>query len=155
MNDSSRSNVENAGARFSNRQAQIALAVFSAVIIVIGLSMLADRRSRVAGAIFSIWGIGSLFRALNSSDVILEVASVRTRSIVRTRRFPLADLVHVEVKVGRTGMNGFGREYLAFHLKDGREFGFKEFNSKPSGPGASATVVQRAAAAINARLGVA
>jgi hypothetical protein len=139
-------------ARFRNRQAQVALATFSGLIAFIGLAGITQRGSRLSGVVFLVLGVASLIRALRSSDVIVDDEAVYARSILRTRRFPLADLDRVQVEVGRTGMNGFGREYLRLYLKEDRDFSFRELNSKPSLPDEHASVVQQAAAAINARL---
>jgi hypothetical protein len=56
----------------------------------------------------------------------------------------------VEVAVGRTGMNGFGREYLVLHRRDGATATFKDLNAKPSVT--HSTIVQEAARAINQAL---
>lgn len=71
--------------------------------------------------------------------------------MVRTRRYSFSELRAVGVEVGRTGVNGFGREYLMFYLADGRDVAFKELNCRPPTTD-EPTVVRRAAACVNERL---
>jgi hypothetical protein len=89
-------------------------------------------------------------RALRSATVIVTASDVELLGFVRTRRHHLDDLASVEVAVGRTGMNGFGREYLVLHRRDGATATFKDLNAKPSVT--HSTIVQEAARAINQAL---
>lgn len=131
---------------FSNRPAQLALAAFGSVIVLIGVAGLAAAE----GFAWFYIAIGAAFvaRALRSSSVVLGPETVETRSMVRTKRHQLIDLAHVEVDVGRTGMNSGDREYLAFERNDGSRFSFKELNARPS----DASIVRSARAAIDERL---
>jgi hypothetical protein len=95
-------------------------------------------------------GVVFAWRAAITSNVVLRADRVELRSIVRTRRIPLERIARVEVAVGRTGMSGFGREYLLLHRRDGTTASFRELSSKPSGH--SQTIVQRAVLEINAAL---
>jgi hypothetical protein len=131
---------------FNNRTAQLALAGFSILIAVIGLAMLTDASARVSGIIFFVLGACFTVRAMRSSSVILRDDEVETRSILRTRRYALSELEGVDVAVGRTGLNGFGREHLVLHRQDGTRVVFKDMNAKPST--AHDTNVRRAAKAI-------
>jgi hypothetical protein len=139
--------------RFDNRQAQIAGTVFGSVVLLIGLAGIAQPETgdKVRGLVWMTLGIAIIWRAAVTSNVVLRTNRVELRSIVRTRRVSLQQLDSVSVEVGRTGMNGFAREYLVLHLHDGATAAFKELNSKPSDT--AETVVQRAAREINAALG--
>lgn len=123
---------------------------FSLLILFIGLGGLSAPESRGQGVFFAALGAVSLVRALRSSRLDVDAAGVTTRSMLRTRRHRFEDLSTVDVVVGRTGLNGFDREYLAFHRTDGAVVAFKELNCRPS-PG-EATVVRRAALCIRERL---
>lgn len=136
--------------RFDNRQAQVAGAVCFGLFALIGLAMLMQASSMVSGLVFGILSGYLVVRAMGTSNVILHDDEVETRSIVRIRHYALADLERVDVAVGRTGMNGFGREYLVLHRRDGTTTDFKELNAKPST--GHETAVQRAARAINEAL---
>src|SRR5207248_1422237 len=98
--------------------------------------------------VFLVVGGISAFRALRSSRVILGEQAVETRSMLRTHRYPVDSIRSVVVERGRTGMNGYGREYLALTLANGEVVRFKELNAKPRADGE--TVVQHAARAITA-----
>jgi hypothetical protein len=136
------------GRWFSNRPAQFVLAAYGGLFALIGVAGLAQPAAgdRMRGAVFLAFGCWTTFRALRSSAVVMRATHVELRSIVRTRRIALGDIASVDVEVGRTGMNGFGREYLVIHLRDGSTLSFRELNSKPST--SSVTVVQDAARAI-------
>lgn len=136
--------------RFDNRQAQIAGGVAAAVFALIGLGGLAA--GHLEGLIWLLFGAFSIVWALRSSCVVVDATSVVTRSMVRTRRYPLSELRGVEVVVGRTGFTGFGREYLVVHRADGQDVAFKELNCRPPMEPDGTSVVRRAAAAINGRL---
>lgn len=136
--------------RFDNRVAQRVMAGYSALIIFIGFGGLSAPGSRGQGVFFVAFGVFSLVRARRSARVEVDTAGVLTRSMFRTHRYLFQDLATVEVAVGRTGLNGFGREYLVLRRKDGEVVAFKELNCRPS-PG-EATVVGRAAACIQERL---
>jgi hypothetical protein len=99
---------------------------------------------------FAALGVASLVRARRSSRLEVDAAGVTTRSMLRTRRHLFKDLESVDVVVGRTGLNGFDREYLEFRRADGDVVAFRELNCRPS-PG-EATVVRRAAECIGERL---
>lgn len=137
--------------RFENGAAQKVLAAFSALVAVIGLAELADPALRGTGAFFFVGGVFFTVRALRSSSVVVDESGVSTRSIVRTRRYELSELRGVDVAVGRTGFNGFGREHLVLHRADGQDVAFKELNCRPP-KGDASSVVRRAAACINERL---
>jgi hypothetical protein len=102
----------------------------------------------VFGWVYLIVGALAVVRSMRSSSVVLGPHVVETRSIMRTRRFPLSDLTGVEVAIGRTGMNSGEREYLIFERSDGPRFSFKELNAKPG----EDSIVQLAEAAISERL---
>jgi hypothetical protein len=138
--------------RFDNRQAQIAMTCFGSVIVAIGLAGMAQRSpgEKVQGLLWVLVGVATVWRGWITSNVVLRSDTVELRSIVRTRRIPLTFIDSVEVAVGRTGMNGFTREYLVLHEHDGVARSFKELNSKPST--LAETVVQRAAREINSAL---
>jgi integrase len=76
--------------------------------------------------------VGALWfwRGAATSNVILRADSVELRGVVWTRRIPLRELASVTVATGRTGMNGFSREYLVLHRRNGTDSSFKELNSK-------------------------
>jgi hypothetical protein len=127
------------------------MAIFSGVIVLIGLAGL-SQGDIVSGPIWGLVGAFSVVRALRSSSIVVDETGVTTRSMVRTRRYGFQDLHEAEVAVGRTGVNGFGREYLIFHRVDGGAIAFKEVNSLPAKEAGSTTIVRRAAATINQRL---
>ena len=140
------------GQRFSNRVSQVALAVNFSVFVIIGLAGLVQgASSRVPGLVILLIGGVLVVRALGSSDVVVDESSVRTRSIVRTRRYAFSELRGVDVAVGPTGMMGYVREYLVFHRSDGGDAAFKELSSRPA-KGDELTIVRGAAACINERL---
>jgi hypothetical protein len=128
---------------FNNSPAQWVAAGFGGLIALVGLAMAAA--GDIAGVGFLAFGGYTVFRGLRTSNVTVDDDSVLTRSMVRTRRFPFAELARVEVAVGQTGMNGFGREYLVFHRLEGAPFAFKELNAKHV-PGGYSVVVQAARA---------
>jgi hypothetical protein len=106
----------------------------------------------IAGWIFAGLGGGLAIRSFYSSDVLVDEGTVRTRSVAFTRTYPLKDITSASVEIGRTGMNGFGREYLVLHRVDGTDVAFKELNSAPSASSVALTTVQQAARAINDRI---
>ncbi len=141
--------------RFDNRQAQVVGALCAALFALIGLSMVvapAGSSTRLYGACFTLLSVLLAVQALRSSCVVVDDSAVVTRSIVRTRRYLFVELRGVDVAVGRTGFNGFGREFLVLHLSDGRDVVFKELNCKPSKEPGEASVVTRASACIAERL---
>jgi hypothetical protein len=131
--------------RFNNSQAQWVTVAFGALLLIIGLSSVAE--SEPSAPAFLAFGLFTVLRGWRSSSVTVERDAAVTRSIVRTRRFPFAELARIEVAVGRTGMNGFGREHLVFHPLEGAPFAFKELNAKHVEGGYS--VVVQAARAID------
>jgi hypothetical protein len=137
--------------RFQSRPAQVALTTFSAVIVLIGLAALADPSSRGTGVILLPFGLILVVRAARSPSVEVDGSGVSTRDLLRTRRYEFAELESVEVAVGRTGMTGFGREYLVFRRTDGKAVAFRELSARRP-KNAGVTVVRRAAASINERL---
>lgn len=137
--------------RFDNRVAQIAGAVFGALIVVIGMAGLAESSFGTA-AVYLVFGAYTVVRGLRSSRVVVDGSGVTTRSMVRTRRYPFSELRGVEVAVGRTGFAGFGREHLVFHRADGQDVAFRELNCRPAKPPDTTSIVRRAAARINERL---
>lgn len=138
--------------RFDNRGAQIGAAAFGALIALLGLAGLADSSWRGTAAIYLLFGVYTIVRGLRSSCVVVERSGVTTRSMVRTRRYLFSELYGVEVAVGRTGLAGFGREYLVLHRADGRRVAFKELNSRPPKDLESKSVVRRAEEYICMRL---
>jgi hypothetical protein len=74
------------------------------------------------------------------------------RGFVRSRSYPIADLLGAEVEVGQTGLGGFGREYLVLEAIDGSRPKFKEFNSRPARLGERPSPVQQAVIAIRDEL---
>jgi hypothetical protein len=138
--------------RFENRVARAALALFSALICVIGLAMLTASATRGSGVFFVLLGGFFALRALRSSSVVVSESGISVRSILRTRRYEFSDLVGVEVVVGRTGFTGLGREHLVFHRANGQDVIFRELNCPPPRDASGSSVVRRAAASIRERL---
>lgn len=121
--------------RFIARPPQVALAAFSTIVVFIGLGMLTASPPDWAGLAFALAGFVFFVRALRSPAVLADGSRVTTRSIIRTRHYPLTELTSVEVAVGRTGFTGLAREYLIFRCADGRVTGFKELNcARPKDP---------------------
>jgi hypothetical protein len=138
--------------RFENRVAQVALALFSALIGVIGLAMVAESATRGSGVFFVVLGAFFAVRALRTSSIVVDGSGVSTRSILHTRHYTFAELRDVEVAVGRTGFTGFGREHLVLHRADGQDVAFKELNCPPPKASGATSIIRRAAACINERL---
>jgi hypothetical protein len=134
--------------RFANNGARIAAACFGGLVVLLGLAGLTQ--GAWTAVAFLIVGGAFLYRGLRSATVVLTDSEVELRGFARTRRLRVADLSVVDVAVGRTGMNGFGREYLILKQRDGTTSAFKELNAKPSS--ARLTVVQEAARALNAAI---
>jgi hypothetical protein len=137
--------------RFDNRIAQIVGASYWALITLIGVTMITEP-DRWAGLVFIVLGVFLAWRSLRSSTVVVDDTGVITRSVVRTRRYAYSALRDVEVAVGRTGSNGFGREYLVFHHLDGHDGTFRALNCRPPGDPAGGSVVRCAAESANRRL---
>lgn len=142
---------DGAVARFNNRAEQIALATYGTLVSAVGLSQIASSQE-VYGLVLVITGIIVAWRGASTSCVIVGKSTVSTRSAIWTRRYALFELHHAEVAVGQTGFNGFGREYLVFHRKDGRDVRFKGLNCRPPKDPIGTSVVRRAAHCINERL---
>jgi len=138
--------------RFDNRVAQVVAALFGGLFVLIGLSGFVASASPGIAAVYPLFGVYTIVRGLRSSLVIVDGSGVTTRSMVRTRRYPLSELRGVEVAVGRTGFAGFGREHLVFHRADGEDVAFKELNCRPPKPPQATSVVRDAAACVNERL---
>lgn len=138
--------------RFDNRVAQVVAALFGGLFVLIGLSGFVASASPGTATVYLLFGVYTIVRGLRSSLVVVDGSSVTTRSMVRTRRYPLPELRGVEVAVGRTGLAGFGREHLVFHRADGQDIAFKELNCPPPKAPDTSSVVRRAAASINERL---
>jgi hypothetical protein len=138
---------------FGNADAQFASILFGGSIVVIGLLTATDPGSRWLGAFYI--GVGLVFgvRGSHGSSVVVTDEAVEMKSAMRTKRFPIARLTGVEVRVGQTGLTGFGREYLVLHLADGSTYRFNELNAKPSSDGSYETGVRQAAASIERALG--
>ena len=137
---------------YTNRAAQLTLLLFPVVVVTIGLALLAQKGSLVTGLVYALSGAFLAFRVLHSCCVTIGESDVRTRSVLRTRRYRFSELAEVEVRVSRTGWLGFwNREYLVFCLVDGRRIAFRDLNSR-SGPRNEESVVRRAAASINRRI---
>lgn len=134
---------------FANATAELVMAAFGVLIALIGLAMLPD----AFGVVFVVFGVVTAIRGGRGSRVVVSEAAVETRSIARTRRFPMSEVSGVEVAIGQTGMNGFGREHLVLRLADGSTFAFKELNAKPLRVEQDGeTVVRRAASRIGQEL---
>jgi hypothetical protein len=115
--------------RFDNRQAQIAGAVFGAVISVIGLGGIAE--GRVEGSIYLLSGLYTAVRSLHSSCVVVGGSGVSTRSIVRTRRYAFQTWAESRWRWAARGSPDSAREYLVVHRTDGQVTAFKELNCRP------------------------
>lgn len=139
--------------RFVNEAARLPTIVAGVAFALLGLAMSADSRSvagaqRASGIGFMVLGLLFAYRGFVSAVVIVSRDRVVTRSFLRSRTYPMADLVGVRVEVGRTGLNGFNREYLVLELADGSLSRFRELNAPVPGDQAESTVVRRAAEAI-------
>ena len=123
------------------------------LFLLIGVGLAADHRSGVGAKAFAwvlvAFSLRFIYRGVLSATVLVSSAAVSLRSLFRTRRYPLATIERAEVKVGRTGPNGFGRQYPVLHLATGSEVPFRELNAKPPKPAADPSVVQRAVELIN------
>lgn len=137
--------------KFPNTQAQLVSAGFFGFIAILGLLM-TSHGDAIAGWIFAGVGLGLVVRAFCSCDVVVDQNDVRMRSLVFTWRYPFRDITEADVEIGRTGMNGFDREYLVLHRVKGNSVAFKELNSAPSSSSVALTTVQQAAQAINRRI---
>jgi hypothetical protein len=135
--------------QFANRPAQVALSAFGFGIALLGVAMLVT--ADLFGIALALVGVLLAARALTTSCLTIDDTGVTTRSLIRKRRFEFEDLRGVDVEVGRTGMNGFDREYLVLHCSDGIDYAFKDLNNRP-GPSVDRSVVQLAADGIRRRL---
>jgi hypothetical protein len=118
----------------------------------LGLAQLADGRSGTGAKAFAacvlLGGLWFAWRGFVSATLIVESDRVVARSFLRTRSYRMADLRGADVEVGRTGLSGFGREYLVLEVSDGSKVPFKELNARPAESPGQATIVQQAAEAI-------
>lgn len=120
--------------RFTNRVARyssIALGLFFALI---GLAQLMDSSSvgsgaRIFGACVVVGGFWFSWRGYRSATVLITRDRVVTRSFLRSRSYEMVDVAGASVDIGRTGLGGFGREYLVLDLADGSRVLFKELNA--------------------------
>ena len=135
--------------RFDNRPAQVASTVFFVIVGVIGVA--GASQGDVFGVVLLLAGASLAVRAVRASAVVVDSASVQTRSLMHTRRHAFGDLARVDVEVGSTGLARYKREYLVFYLTDGSRRPFKEFNAAVPEPAGMVSVVQQAAAAIRER----
>lgn len=108
---------------------------------------------RVFGSVLLAFGLLFAYRGFLSATVIVNPPRVTTRGFARSHVYKTEDLVDVEVRTGRTGFNGYGREYLALRLKDGSWKQFTELNAKPAGVGEPPTLVRNAVEVIRGQLG--
>ncbi len=134
--------------RFVNRPAQRVAGGFGGLVVFIGIGGLLSRDW--TGLAWIAVGLLFAYRGLTTSLVIVKPDEIDLRGFGRRHRVRVNALSSVEVAVGRTGMNGFGREHLVFHHLDGTATAFKDLNAKPSTT--KRTVVQDAAAAIDRQL---
>lgn len=139
-----------AGSRFVNRAVTIACGGFSGVVVLTGLGGL-SQGATIEGLVWVLVGFVFAYRGLRSATVLVTPTEVELRGFARTRHVTIGELSQVVVAIGRTGMNGFGREYLVLHRSDGTQLAFKELNAKPTKT--ADTVVQRAARAIGEAMG--
>ena len=66
---------------------------------------------RFGFGLFVVTGIAAV-RAVRASSVRVDDDHVTTVGMLRSRRHPISSIVRASVEVGRTGMNGFGRECM-------------------------------------------
>lgn len=137
--------------QFNNRQAQVASLSLGALGILIGIAVFASS-NHLQGAVCVLFGLAFGTRGWVSSSIQVSDQSILLRSIAYARRYNLADVESVDVTCGRTGLNGFGREYLVFAFRDGQKREFKDFNARPPRSSDGASVVRYAASVIAGRL---
>jgi len=77
--------------QFDNRVAQVTLAVFGIVMVLIGFGGVVAGDLALAVA-FSTFGVFVTLRALRSSSVVVDNDKVQTRSMVRTRTYLFSEL---------------------------------------------------------------
>lgn len=135
---------------FDNRVAQLAMAGFGGLFVVLGLAGLAA--SSGTAVIYLLFGVFTIARGLRSSSVIVDELGVTTRSMVRTRRYRYSELRGVEVAVGPTGFASSSREHLVFQRVDGQDVAFKELNCTPKHSPEATSIVRCAAVCIGERL---
>lgn len=143
--------------RFSNRAARIAAVAMGSLFALVGLagttsSEGAGAQPRVVGGMLVVVGLWFACRGFLSATLMVNSQFVTTRAFVRSRSYPISELLDVEVEVGRTGLAGFGREYPVLQLADGSRRRFKELNSRPATSDEPPTVVQQAVEAIRAEI---
>jgi hypothetical protein len=145
-------------ARFSNELARFAFVVAGFWFAIIGLAELTaghsiDAGQRISGACLTGAGLWFAWRGNRSTTVIVGDERVILRSLIKTRSYAVGDLLGARVEIGRTGPNGFGREYLVLECRDGSTVPFKELNARPSKTQPEESVVQEAASTIRQRVG--
>ena len=121
---------------------------FMALISGAGLGSAAGG-SRIFAGVMAAVSLFFVVRSCVSATVVLTAEEIRARSLFRTRRVSPADVDHVEVAVGITGMNSGRREYPVFVLADNSSFALKEINCRPGRDADQPTVVRRIAADMN------
>jgi hypothetical protein len=146
--------------RFSvNATVALASIVAGLVFGLIGLSMVTVQKAstgdRIFGCVLIAFAAWFAYRGVTGGKVVVTHDGVTTRSFLRTRHYPADSLSGAEVRVGQTGPNGFGRQYLVLRRADGGQVAFKELNCRPVGDSEGETVVEQAAEAIQAALGTA
>jgi hypothetical protein len=144
--------VAEAPVRFTQRVARYATVAAGSVFGLLGVAgLFADGdHSKPFAATLLAFGVWFAYRGFRSATVIVGRDRVVTRSLVRTRRYHPADLVGAHVEIGTTGGYGQQGQHLVLDLADGSTRRFRELSAKPPQSPGPVTVVDRAAAAVNA-----
>jgi hypothetical protein len=100
------------------------------------------------GAAWVLFGLAFGIRGWVSSSIRVSECCILLRSIAYTRRYKREDVRSVDIARGRTGLNGFDREYLVFVFRDGQRREFKDLNARPPKSIEGASVVRYAASKI-------
>ncbi len=131
-------------------------AAFGLLIGLIGLSMATAQQAstgdRVPGLLAVSFAVWFAYRGATAGKVTVGDQMVTTRSFLRTRHYRASELASAEVRIGRTGPNGFGRQYLVLRRVDGSDVAFRGLNCKPVCDGQTPTVVEQCVAAISSAL---
>jgi hypothetical protein len=127
----------------------VASILMGSVFALLGLGYAAEHNGpRLFGIGLLICGLVFSYRGYLSATVLVSADTVVTRSFLRSRTYSVAELTAVDVVVGRTGMNGSGREFIVLEMTDGSRREFTELNSPPARATEQPTVVRQAAEAI-------
>ncbi len=138
--------------KFYNRPAQTATTIFFGFMVILSLGMIVDASSRVVGLIFLAGSMAVFVRACISPRVDVGPDRIALASLFRTRRIELSEIESIDVAVGRTGMNGFGREFLVLQLHDGVAIRFTDMNAAPPKTEGGDNVVREVARLIKDRI---